>query len=166
MPINITARQSSIINFLMCLLFLGLAFMVGFWQNLQPCPLCILQRLAMGILAAIFLLAALHNPGRIGKYIYNIMALIVATSGIALAGRQLFLQMPTHNNPTTCTADLNYIASILPNNQELKTIFTTASSCEEVIKFLDLSMPAWTMGAFAILMLLIIWQILRNNRDN
>ncbi|HDO51539.1 MAG TPA: disulfide bond formation protein B [Rhizobiales bacterium] len=44
----------------------------GRWHRVQPCPLCILERLGIA-LALLFLFAAVHEPRRIGTRIYALL---------------------------------------------------------------------------------------------
>ena len=44
-----------------CLAMLGYALYAQYALGLEPCPLCIFQRISVFALAVIFLVAALHN---------------------------------------------------------------------------------------------------------
>ena len=53
--------------------------------GLEPCPLCMFQRVAVVTTGAIFLVAFIHNPGRIGAAIYALLTLVASGIGAALA---------------------------------------------------------------------------------
>ena len=54
---------------LFCAASLGYALYVQHIDFLDPCPLCILQRVAFMWIGAAAVLAAIHNPGKTGKWI-------------------------------------------------------------------------------------------------
>ena len=41
--------------------------------GLEPCPLCIFQRVAVIATGLVFLVAAIHNPGRSGAAFYAVL---------------------------------------------------------------------------------------------
>ncbi len=52
----------------MCAALLAYALYSQFYLGLDPCPLCIFQRIGVALLGVVFLAAALHNPrGRGGR---------------------------------------------------------------------------------------------------
>ena len=67
--------------------------------GLDPCPLCIFQRVAVVGLGVLFLIAAIHSPGRLGCWIYAV--LLVAVSLVRQAdvmldpGAKRSTQVPT-----------------------------------------------------------------------
>ncbi len=58
-------RVACIAVVLACAGLLGYAYWLQFREFLDPCPLCIFQRLAFAALGAIALVGALHNPPRL-----------------------------------------------------------------------------------------------------
>src|SRR3546814_19863141 len=72
----------------------GFAIFSQFQWNLQPCPLCIFQRIAFAALALVLLVAGLHAPkGATGRRVSGVLALVPALAGIAIAARHVW---PTH----------------------------------------------------------------------
>ena len=60
--------------------------------GLEPCPLCVLDRILFWILAGVFALAAFRNPPRIERIGYSIAAFAVAAAGLAVTARHIQLQ--------------------------------------------------------------------------
>ena len=56
---------------LVCLGLLGYAWYAQAQLGLEPCPLCIFQRVGIAGCGALFLLAALQNPGIGGARVYG-----------------------------------------------------------------------------------------------
>ncbi|MBD3633886.1 MAG: disulfide bond formation protein B, partial [Methylophaga sp.] len=62
-----TFRGVFVVGFLACLSMLLIAGYFQFIEHLDPCPLCILQRVMVLAVGVIFLLGALHNPVNTGR---------------------------------------------------------------------------------------------------
>src|SRR5207248_10578557 len=77
---------------LACALLLGFGYYLQYARGLEPCPLCLVQRGFFYAVGVVFIIAALHSPGRAGKVAYSIVAFLFAASGAATASRQVWLQ--------------------------------------------------------------------------
>ena len=75
-----------------CMFLIGVALYMEHMMHLEPCPLCIFQRVAVITAGLIAIVAALHNPQRVGIKVYSLMVVMASTVGGALAIRQLHLQ--------------------------------------------------------------------------
>jgi disulfide bond formation protein DsbB len=112
---------------------------------IDPCPLCVFQRLAFIWIGAVALLAALHNPQHIGRLVYGGLLMAGAASGLAVAARHLWLQSLPADLVPDCGMGLNYMLDTLPFTQVLAEVFRGSGECAEVDwTFLGLSMPGWT----------------------
>lgn len=118
--------------------------------GLEPCPLCILQRYAFVMTGVIALVAALHNPGWLGRWIYSVLLVLSAGTGAVIAGRQTWLQ---HNPPKVldCGPDLAYMLESFPLSALLPKVFKGEGDCAKVAwKFLGLSIPEWALVWFVV----------------
>jgi disulfide bond formation protein DsbB len=112
---------------------------------IDPCPLCVFQRLAFIWIGAVALLAAIHNPQGIGRLIYGLLLIAGTLAGLAVAGRHLWLQSLPADLVPDCGMGLNYMLDTLPFTQVLSEVFRGSGECAEVDwTFLGLSMPGWT----------------------
>ena len=82
-----TKVQLNFAGFLICAGMMGYALYAEHVLMLAPCPLCMLQRVAVIALGIVFLAAALHNPGKTGSALYALLILLTAGGGIFVAGR-------------------------------------------------------------------------------
>lgn len=113
---------------------------------LEPCPLCVFQRIAIIALGLVFLAAAVHNPSGVGRFGYVVLALVAAIGGIAVAGRHLWLQNLPEDQVPACGPDLGYMVDAFPFSEMLKMVFTGSGECASISwEFLGLSMPAWVL---------------------
>jgi len=89
---KISTRIGFLAGFLVCAGLLVFALYLQHFEFQEPCPLCILQRIAFIGLMIIFLVAALHSPGKIGGYVYSGLLFLVAGLG-ALRPRGVVVQL-------------------------------------------------------------------------
>lgn len=154
-------------NFLGCgtgSLLLGYAYYLQFHDGLEPCPLCIFQRVALFAVAVIFLLAALHNAGRIGARIYAAALGIATLAGAGLSIRHIYIQSLPEGSVPACGATLDYLMEVFPLMHVINKVLTGSGECAKVDWTLfGLSMPWWVLGAFVALG---VWGVAMNWRRN
>lgn len=139
-------------GFGVCAGLMGYAYFAQYVQGLMPCPLCEFQRMAMIGTGLLFLVAALHNPGRVGARIYGVLTALAATGGIAVAWRHVWLQGLPPDQVPACGPGLDYMLNTFPFTQVLQKVFTGSGECATIDwTFLGLSMPAWTLLCFVML---------------
>ena len=163
---KLTPRLGYGTGFLACLALFAFALYLQYYEQQEPCPLCILQRIAFIALAAVFLVAALHGPGRIGSIIYSGMLFVVAGVGAAIASRHVWLQHLPKNQVPECGPGLEYMIRKFPLLQVLDKVLAGSGECAEVgWTFLGLSIAGWSLlwfallGVFAVfLALLAMWR--------
>ena len=111
----------------------------------DPCPLCVLQRVAFMWIGAVGLAAFIHNPGSLGRWIYGGLIAFGGMVGIGIAGRHLWLQSLPPDQVPDCGMGLNYMLETMPLGQVFAEVFYGSGECAEVSwAFLGLSMPGWT----------------------
>lgn len=142
-------RKSMLLGALACAGLIGYALYAQYVLNLEPCPLCIFQRVAMIVCGVIFLLGALHNPGRVGAVVYSLLIVLAAGVGAAVAARQVWLQSLPPDKVPACGPGLSYMIETLPFTDMLATVLKGSGECAKIDwRFLDLTMPAWTLVLF------------------
>lgn len=129
---------------------------------LDPCPLCIFQRVMVISTGIIALIAAIQGPGIKGIQVYGGLMIISAAIGGAISTRQLWLQSLPADQVPACGASLNYLLDVFPLTEVLTMVLTGDGSCAEVAwQFLGLSIPGWTLVGFVMLAAIGLFQILR-----
>jgi protein dithiol:quinone oxidoreductase len=150
MIVLLRARLIYLAIFLACAGLMGFGLYLQHVENLEPCPLCILQRYAFIATGLVALIAATHGPGRLGRWLYSVLIVAAAGSGAIVAGRQSWLQ---HYPPKVldCGPDLAYMIDSFPIAQVLPKVFKGEGDCAKVAwKFLGLSIPEWALVWFII----------------
>jgi disulfide bond formation protein DsbB len=162
---KITPRLWYLFLVICCASLVGFALYNQYVDYLDPCPLCILQRLVFIWMGVIALLAALHNPGRAGGRIYAWLVGFGAIIGVLIAGRHIWLQNLPSSEVPECGPGLNYMLENFPLTEVFKTVFYGSGSCAEVLwTFLGMSMPMWTLVFYAGLGLATLWIVYRPTR--
>src|SRR5829696_4462461 len=90
--LNMSSRAAYAMGFLACAGLLAFGYYLQYFQNEEPCPLCILQRVAFLDMMIVFAVAAVHAPKRRGAVVYSGLLFVMAAMGAGIAGRQVWLQ--------------------------------------------------------------------------
>ena len=159
-----TTRSLGLIGFLTCLFLILIALYFQHVEGLDPCPLCIFQRVAFIAAGLVFLLMALHNPRGFGRRVYGIGALICTITGVGIAARHVWLQNLPADQVPECGPGLDFMLETLPLTRLLETVFKGSGECAEVLwRFLGLSMPGWSLVWLVILTLFSFYVLLGRN---
>ncbi|MDG4594614.1 MAG: disulfide bond formation protein B [Candidatus Contendobacter sp.] len=142
-------RLLNALFFLTCAGGLGFAYYAQFYLGLEPCPLCIFQRLALFALGVVFLLAALHHPRDWGARVYGVLIGLVAATGAGIAGRHVWLQHLPPEQAPRCGPGLDYLLETLPLSETVREVLSGSGECAKVDwTLLGLSIPEWTLPLF------------------
>lgn len=155
-------RSLFLLGFLGALILMGVALYLEHVVGLQPCPLCIVQRICVIAFGLVCLVAVLHAPGATGRRIYAALGLLSAAAGAATAGRQVWLQGVPADQLPACLPSLEYMMEALPFQEIVRLLLHGTADCAEVgWTLFGLSIPEWTLLAFAAMILLALYQLLR-----
>lgn len=112
-----------------------------------------------------FLVAALHGPGRAGGIVYSVLGLLFALGGAGVAARHVWLQHLPPEKVPACGPDLAFMLQNLPFSRTLEKLFSGSGQCAEVKwRFLGMSIPEWSLLWFSALALFAIWLVARPRR--
>lgn len=118
------------------------------YLNLEPCNLCIFQRIATIAVGVVTLAAIIVHRGKAYRWIIA-LAFLSAIAGIALAGYQVWLQNLPPEKVPACGPSLDYLLDMMSAWQAVVEVFRSSGTCAEIQwQFLGLSIPGWTMVAF------------------
>lgn len=148
----ITRRAGNALGFLACAALMAYALYAEHVLGLEPCPLCIFQRVAVIALGVLFLAAALHNPARGGARVYAALQLVAVVGGLLISGRHVWIQAQPPGTVAACGAGLDYLMEIMPLTQVITKVLTGSGECGAVDwTFLGLSMPWWVAISLVVL---------------
>ncbi len=140
---------------------LGVAFYMEYQMGLEPCPLCMFQRIAFFAIGVVSLISALRDSMSWHKKLaWPIVVLSLLGAGLAI--RHLYLQnLPAEELPA-CLPGLSYMFEVFPWQEILEAMVMGTGECGDVVwTFLGLSIPGWTLVAFVAMALVNLWIALK-----
>jgi len=156
-PLRWSFRVSFLLGFLVCAGLIGFALYAQYVLMMDPCPLCILQRVVFIALGVVFLAGGLHAPRGHGRWVYVALLVLLAAVGAGIAGRHLWIQSLPPDQVPSCGAPLGYMLETRASHGGLigvlAKVLTGSGECAKVQPILGLSMPFWSLLWFVLLAL-------------
>jgi len=152
------------------------ALILQSWKNLNPCPLCIFQRILLMLLSIVALSgAALPGKERLYRGFGAALALI-ALGGFSVALYQSAMQarpdlVPecSYTDPGLIEQFVNWIGMLALDSAFLSELFLATGLCSsQEWVFLGLSMANWSAASFLFFAALALWLVIgwRPGRKN
>jgi len=159
-------RAQFLLGFLVCAGLLGYAIYLQLAMGLEPCPLCIFQRLAFTALGLLFLIGAVHGPSnRPGRVTYGVLAFIAAAVGIGIAARHVYVQLLPPELSTSCGPPLAFLSETMGPLEVFRTVLTGTGNCGDIDwSLFGLTMPMWSLVWFVVLAGWALYAALRRVR--
>ena len=157
----VTKRNLLLAGFLFSIFLIVYALYAQYVLGLEPCPLCILQRMAVIALGLSFLLLALRPPQRKqSKFLASLLLVMISSAGVGIAARHVWLQNLPPDKVPGCGPGLDFMMANFPLSEALEMVFSGSGECAEISwSFAFLSMPAWALIWFIILGSFGVWSI-------
>ncbi len=155
----LSRRIGNLVGFLVCAGMLAFGYYLQLVVGLDPCPLCIIQRLLLFAVGVAFLVATIHHPaGQLGARLYGGVIALVAALGVAVAGRHVWLQhIPADQRPA-CGPALDHLLSVFGPIEGLRRVLRGSGECGAVDwTLLSFSIPEWTLAAFVVFAAWALW---------
>jgi disulfide bond formation protein DsbB len=141
-----------------CVGAMAFALYAQYVLDMEPCPLCIFQRVAVIGLGCVFLLAGLHAAGNVGRIVYAGMLALTAAIGMGVAARHVWLQNLPKDEVPACGPGLDFMLDTFPLLEVFSIVLSGSGECADVSwRLLGLTMPAWTLIVFIVLGAYGIW---------
>ncbi len=160
MPISY--RQMNFLLLLIPASLLAYGYYLQYVDGLEPCALCMTQRIGFYLVAITALIAIFNQHSNITKNILSTCGGLFCIVGMAVAGRQLWLQSLPEDQIPACGPDFNYIMETFPILEAVEIMFKGNGNCAEVVwQFLGLSIAGWAFIAFFVLLIMNAIQLFR-----
>ncbi len=146
-PWWLQTRALNFAGFLWCAALMAYALYVQYGLHEEPCPLCVLQRVAVIAVGVLFLVAWLHNPVATAlRRVYGSLILLAAVVGAGIAMRHIYVINAPPGAVAECGASLDYMMDVLPLHEVLGKVLSGSGECAKVSwRFLGFSMPFWVL---------------------
>ena len=147
-------RKCCFYLFVLCLLVMSAALYIQYGLHVEPCLLCIVQRIFLAALGLIALIASLHRQTVFSRWIYNSLALIFCALGVLAAGRQVWLQHlpPPEKADTFCVPGSQYLL----NHASLATLFKAIVSGTPECSQVTWTLWGWSLAEWSLLLFLVL----------
>jgi len=156
----IKGKTGYLLGFISCFLIVALALVIQTQYNLEPCPLCISQRIIFMSLGVLFLIAAFIPPKMMPTKVFTGLQLLTALGGAGVAIRHWYLQANRESMIADCGVGFDYMFENFPLEKALKLVFRGTGDCAAIdLTFLGLTLPQLglisftAMGLYAIYLL-------------
>ncbi len=153
----ISIRQFYSALLLTIILLVGFALFAQHQWGLEPCPLCMVQRMAFIAIAMVVFPGLVFAPTGWGNWLISVPGFLFAVLGAVVAGRHLWLQSLPADQVPACGPGLEFILDAFPLNEAIGLILGGSGECaEQLWSFLGLSMPGWALVWF-LLFAIVLW---------
>ncbi|PVZ11212.1 MULTISPECIES: disulfide bond formation protein B [unclassified Pseudomonas] len=155
-------RRFLVLLGIICLALVGGALYMQIALGEMPCPLCILQRYAL-LLIALFAFIGAAMPGRRALTVFEALVVLSALGGVVAAGNHAWvLAHPL----SSCGVDtLQPIVDGLPFARWWPTVFEVQGFCTTPYPpILGLSLAQWALLSFVLTAILVPLGVIRNRR--
>ena len=155
-------RRYLVLLGVICLALIGGALYLQVFKGEAPCPLCILQRYAL-LLIAVFAFIGAATSTRRSITVFETLVVICAIAGTAVAGHHVYTQFyPAFS----CGIDvLQPIVDSLPLAKIFPLGFQVDGFCSTPYPpILGLSLPQWALVSFVLIVILVPLLTSRNRK--
>lgn len=131
-------------------------------DNLDPCHLCIFQRVAYVCSAAVFSSALVFNPhSHWNRCTHGFLAALSSVAGLGLALRQIWLQHLPEDKVPSCGASLEFMMEVLPLREVVERVLKGTGECAVVDwTLMGLSMAQWSAICLCAILACAFWLML------
>ena len=146
-----------------CVALVGASLFVQHVLDVEPCPLCIVQRFIYLALIPVFLGAAVAKPH--GKVQRSLLwgATVLTLAGLGVAGYQTDLQLFPPPVTASCSAGLGYMLDTMAVSDVLAQLLHAGGDCADTsFKILGLTLAQASLVIFAIFAALLARLLFRS----
>lgn len=153
-------RVLSFLLFVASLVGMGYAMFLQHYMGLEPCPMCILQRVGLMAMGAFALLFALINPKKLwASLVLWVGGFLSIAWAFGVALRHVWLQK-FPDPMATCGPGFDYWLDTMPMADILQLILSGSADCGVIDwEFMGLSIPMQSGIFFGILIVVHFWLI-------
>jgi protein dithiol:quinone oxidoreductase len=146
----LVTRLAYWLGFVVSFGLVALALVIQTRYQLEPCPLCISQRIVFMVIGALFLAAAIQNSSKVFFVkAYALLQMLAALGGAGVAIRHWWLQVHKDEMLVDCGVGFDYMFENFPLEKALTLVFKGTGDCAAIDwTFLGFSIPQLALISF------------------
>ena len=153
-----SGKSGYVLGSVACFATVALALVNQTKYNLEPCPLCITQRLFFMGLGVLFLIGAFVKPASLLQKIFTFLQVATALGGAGWAIRHWYLQAHKGEIIADCGVGFDYMFENFPLKKMFTLIFKGTGDCAAIDwTFLGLTLPQLALITFIAFAIYAVW---------
>lgn len=145
-------KKGQLLGFAACFGLVGLALVIQTQYHLEPCPLCITQRICFMALGTLFLIGAFLRPAAPLSALFSLAQVITSLVGAGWAIRHWWIQAHKADMVVDCGVGLDYMFENFPLKKAFTLLFRGTGDCATIDwTFLGLTLPQLALISFVAL---------------
>lgn len=153
-----SGKTGYLMGFAACFGIVISALVIQTVYKLEPCPLCITQRMFFMGLGVLFLIAAFIKPASLLQKIFIGLQVLAALGGAGWAMRHWYLQANKESMIADCGVGFDYMFENFPLKKMFTLIFRGTGDCAAIDwTFLGLTLPQLGLISFVALGIYAVW---------
>jgi disulfide bond formation protein DsbB len=146
----LATRLAYWLGFVVSFGLVALALVIQTQYQLEPCPLCISQRIVFMVIGVLFLVAAIQNSSKVFFVkAYALLQILAALGGAGVAIRHWWLQVHKDEMIVDCGVGFDYMFENFPLQKALTLVFKGTGDCAAIDwTFLGFSIPQLALISF------------------
>ena len=126
-------KQANFLGAIIAFIMIISALAIQLAFNLEPCPLCITQRIIFIAIGTLFILFALLPFDNVYiKFSHLISILAASLVGVIFSIRHILIQAKIIEIPAECGIDLDYMFENFPLTEAVNLIFKGTGDCSQI----------------------------------
>lgn len=144
-----SGKSGYLLGFVGSFALVALALWIQTRYQLNPCPLCISQRMVFMGLGLLFLMTAFVKANTLVSKMFTVLLVLTALGGAGIAIRHWWLQAHRDSMIADCGVGFDYMFENFPLQKALTLVFRGTGDCAAIDwTFLGLSIPQMSLLAY------------------
>jgi len=130
--------------------------------QLEPCPLCITQRIIFIAIAFIYVFFIFIKHNKWSRFFHFFTLVSASIVGLIFSGRHILIQQKWISIPAECGIDLDYMFENFPLSQAISLVFKGTGDCSSIDwDFLGFTLPQLAFLGYLFIMVLTVITFLK-----
>ncbi|MDG2252639.1 MAG: disulfide bond formation protein B [Methylophilaceae bacterium] len=143
-------------------IMIGAALLIQLIYQLEPCPLCITQRIIFIIISLTFVSFLFFKHNSLTRIIHLLMLGTGSIAGVIFSVRHIMIQEKWIAIPAECGIDLEYMFENFPLSQAMNLLFKGSGDCSSIDwNFIGITLPQLALMGYLLFLITAIITFLK-----